>query len=66
MGLLFSAFRLLAVITGGYFGPRQAGEKRMQTTLIGLGILALLLIGFIPRLFLPEFAGLLRAFTRLP
>jgi hypothetical protein len=34
--------------------------------LIGSGILALLLVGFAPRLFLPLLAGLLQSFTRLP
>jgi formate hydrogenlyase subunit 3/multisubunit Na+/H+ antiporter MnhD subunit len=66
VGLLFSAFRLLAVLTGGYFGPRIFGENRLQTALIGSGILVLLLIGFAPRLFLPFLAGLLQSFTRLP
>ena len=30
IGLLFSGFRLLSVITGGYFGPRPRGARRRQ------------------------------------
>ncbi len=66
VGLLFSAFRLLAVLTGGYFGPRRFQEGRLQSALIIAGAAALLIIGFAPRLFLPLLAGMLKAFTRLP
>jgi len=66
MGLLFSAFRLLSVITGGYFGPRPRGETRSQIFLISSGVIALLLVGLMPRLFLPLLTNLLSAFTRMP
>ncbi|HMN61350.1 MAG TPA: hypothetical protein PJ988_13340, partial [Anaerolinea sp.] len=66
MGLLFSAFRLLSVITGGYFGPRPRGETRSQIFLISSGVIALLLVGLQPRLFLPLLTNLLSAFTRMP
>ena len=66
VGLLFSGFRLLAILTSGYFGPRAFGENRLQMALIGSGILALLVVGLAPRLFLPFLAGLLQSFTRLP
>ena len=66
VGLLFSGFRLLAVLTGGYFGPRRHVESRLQMGLVGAGIAALLLVGFAPRLFLPLLVGMLQSFTRLP
>lgn len=65
-GLLFAGFRLLAVITGGNFGLRPFAESRIQMVLIGAGVIALLLLGFFPRLFLPLLTNLLQAFTRLP
>jgi NADH-quinone oxidoreductase subunit N len=66
IGFLLSTFRLLAVVTGGYFGPRQPGERPLQITLLSIGALSLVMIGLLPRLFLPMFTGLLSAFTRLP
>jgi formate hydrogenlyase subunit 3/multisubunit Na+/H+ antiporter MnhD subunit len=66
LGLLFSGFRLLSVITGGYFGPRPRGENRTQIFLISLGVIGLLLVGLLPRLFLPVLTNLLSAFTRMP
>lgn len=66
IGLLFSAFRLLSIITGGYFGPRRPAENRTLFTLIGLGIAALLLIGVFPSLFSPVITGLLLSFARTP
>jgi formate hydrogenlyase subunit 3/multisubunit Na+/H+ antiporter MnhD subunit len=66
LGMLFSGFRLLAVLTGGYFGPRKFNESRTQIFLMVVGVAALVLIGVFPRLFLPMLIGLLKAFTRLP
>jgi formate hydrogenlyase subunit 3/multisubunit Na+/H+ antiporter MnhD subunit len=66
LGMLFSGFRLLAILTGGYFGPRKLSESRTQIFLMVVGMAALVLIGVFPRLFLPMLLGLLKAFTRLP
>ena len=44
LGMLFSGFRLLAVFTGGYFGPRKLNESRAQIFLMVVGVAALLLI----------------------
>ncbi len=67
LGLLFSGFRLLAVITGGNLGLRRAGELRVgetrsQVALIGFGIAALLIVGIVPRIFFPIMVGILPAF----
>jgi NADH-quinone oxidoreductase subunit N len=65
VGLLFSGFRLLSVLTGGFFRVRHFGETRIQIVLIASGMLALLLVGLFPRLFLPILANLLQSFARL-
>jgi NADH-quinone oxidoreductase subunit N len=67
LGLLFSGFRLFAVVTGGNFGPQRIrglrfGETRTQIGLIGFGIAALLLVGIVPRFFFPIMVGILPAF----
>jgi formate hydrogenlyase subunit 3/multisubunit Na+/H+ antiporter MnhD subunit len=67
LGLLFSGFRLLAVITGGTLGLKQdgglrIGETQSQVALIGFGIAALLIVGILPRIFFPTMVGILSAF----
>jgi formate hydrogenlyase subunit 3/multisubunit Na+/H+ antiporter MnhD subunit len=70
LGLLFSAFRLLAVITGGSLGLRpgglSVGETRSQVFLISFGIAALLIVGITPRVFFPIMVGILSAFGASP
>ncbi len=65
LGLMFGAFRLLAVLTGGYFGPRKAQESWMQMALLLLGVLSLLLMGVFPRALFPWMARLLEAIPAL-
>lgn len=60
-GLLLSGFRVLAVLTGGYFGPREPRETPFQALLIGVGVAALILLGFFPRLLFPAMLGLVPA-----
>jgi formate hydrogenlyase subunit 3/multisubunit Na+/H+ antiporter MnhD subunit len=66
LGLLFSGFRLMAVITGGNLGlqrgGRQFAETRVQIVLIVIGIIALLVVGIFPRVFFPIMVGILPAF----
>jgi NADH-quinone oxidoreductase subunit N len=71
LGLLFSSFRFLAVITGGNFGPQRVrrlwyGVTRTQFGLIGIGIAALLVVGIVPRFFFPIMIGILPAFGISP
>jgi NADH-quinone oxidoreductase subunit N len=71
VGLLFSAFRFLVVITGGNVSPRllrnrQGKESRFQVILIIGGIVGLLVVGVFPRLFFPLMVGLLEVFKNLP
>lgn len=71
VGLLFSAFRFLAVITGGRLGLERRrgttgiGETRAQRVLITVAILALLVVGVFPRVFFPVMVGILPAFGLL-
>lgn len=63
IGLLFSAVRLLAVLTGGSFDLRKFGESRTQWLLIGVGVLVLLGLGLVPRLILPTMEAVLNSFA---
>jgi len=65
LGLMFGAFRLLAVLTEGYFGPRKAQESRLQMVLLLVGVLSLLLMGVFPRALLPWMTRLLEAISGL-
>ncbi len=60
-GLLLSGFRVLAVLTGGYFGPREARETPFQALLIVVGVAALILLGLVPSLLFPAMRGLMPA-----
>ncbi|BAJ62065.1 proton-conducting transporter transmembrane domain-containing protein [Anaerolinea thermophila] len=60
-GLLLSGFRVLAVLTGGYFGPREPRETPFQAILISVGVVVLILLGFLPRLLFPAMLGLVPA-----
>ncbi len=67
LGLLFSGFRLLAVITGGSVSPARLrnfapSESRFQAVLVLGGMAALLLVGVFPHLFFPIMKGLLQLF----
>ena len=68
VGLLLGTFRALAVMARGGSGalPQSHCESRMQITLLLSGIVGLVIIGFLPQLFLPMMDGLLNAFTQLP
>jgi hypothetical protein len=71
LGLLFSGFRLMAVISGGNLGPNRDvkvkfGETRIQILFIGLGIAVLLIVGIVPRVFFPIMVGILPAFNVVP
>ena len=71
VGLLFSAFRFLAVITGGNISSRllrwrELKESRVQAALVAGGIVILLVVGLFPRLFFPLMVGLLQVFPSVP
>jgi formate hydrogenlyase subunit 3/multisubunit Na+/H+ antiporter MnhD subunit len=71
VGLLFSAFRFLAVITGGNISSRllhwrDLRETRVQAFLVTSGIVILLVVGLFPRLFFPLMSGLLQVFPNTP
>lgn len=65
VGMMFGGFRLLAVLTGGYFGARKMSESRVQVIFLVIGIVGLLGIGLFPRTVLPQMAGLLLGFGGL-
>lgn len=58
VGMLFSSFRALAVLSRGMILSQTSLETRLQIVLILGGIAGLLLIGFLPQVFLPLFHGL--------
>jgi NADH-quinone oxidoreductase subunit N len=66
VGMLFSAFRALAVLAAG--GPvlPAARESRLQMILLVMGIFALLVLGILPQAFQPLFAGILDSYAALP
>jgi formate hydrogenlyase subunit 3/multisubunit Na+/H+ antiporter MnhD subunit len=71
VGLLFSAFRFLTVVTGGRLGLERRdrtpfGETRAQGILILIGIFVLLVVGVFPRVFFPVMVGILPAFGLFP
>jgi NADH-quinone oxidoreductase subunit N len=66
VGMLFSAFRALAVLSRGTSLLQTAGESRLQIALLVSGMAALLILGLFPQAFLPLFNGLLSSFTLLP
>jgi formate hydrogenlyase subunit 3/multisubunit Na+/H+ antiporter MnhD subunit len=71
IGLLFSGFRFLTVITGGNIGPkllrwRELTETRAQAALILGGIVILLIVGLFPRLVFPLMVGLLQVVPNTP
>ncbi len=66
IGLLFSAFRVLAVLTSGWTHQQTRSETRLQITLIVGGILALLIVGFFPKVFYPLMFGISGVSAALP
>lgn len=71
IGLLFSAFRFLTVITGGNVGLnwlrwRELAETPTQAALILGGIAILLFVGLFPRLVFPVMIGLLQVIPNTP
>lgn len=64
--MLFSAFRALAALTRGSQMPQTFRESRLQIALLIAGIAGLLLIGFLPQVFLPVLSGLAREFSLQP
>lgn len=65
-GMLFSAFRALAVLAGGRFLPNAASESRLQIALLVIGAAGLFIIGVFPQVFLPILNGLGSRYSLLP
>ena len=67
-GLFAGGLRsLAAMVTGSDTGPQgwQIGERGAATFFLVAGLLALLLVGLFPQIFLPHMAALAQAFERL-
>ncbi len=65
-GMLFSAFRSLAVLTRSGLRPQAYQESRLQVVFIIGGVAGLLLIGTFPQVFLPMLDGLVSGYTLTP
>jgi len=66
VGMLFSSFRALSVLSRGMLLPQTSSETRLQIALILGGIFSLLLVGFLPQIFLPLFRDLASAYQISP
>lgn len=66
VGMLFSSFRALSVLSQGMLLPQTSSETRLQIGLILGGIVGLLLIGMLPQIFLPLFRGIAGAYLAVP
>jgi NADH-quinone oxidoreductase subunit N len=66
VGMLFSTFRLLAVLTSGWLRRQAVCETRLQIALIIGGMFSLLLVGLLPQVFYPFMFGILPATLPLP
>jgi NADH-quinone oxidoreductase subunit N len=66
VGMLFSTFRVLAVLTSGWFRRQAVLENRFQIALILGGVFSLILVGLLPQVFYPLMFGLLGASPALP
>lgn len=65
-GLLFSAFRSLAVLIQSGLHTENRQESRLQIALILGGVFMLLMVGFFPQLFLSMLNGLVSAYSFTP
>lgn len=66
VGMLFSTFRVLAVLTSGWLRRQAVCETRLQIGLIVVGIFSLVLVGLFPQVFYPLTFGILSGGPPLP
>jgi formate hydrogenlyase subunit 3/multisubunit Na+/H+ antiporter MnhD subunit len=66
VGMLFGSFRALAVLMRGFVIPESIRETRTQSILLATGVIGMLAIGLLPRVFLPLLGALMSAFPQLP
>lgn len=66
IGILFSAFRSLAVLSRGRLFPQVYGESRLQIGLLLTGMVCLIVIGIFPQAFSSLLTGLISEGSTFP